>query len=175
MLQKDHLFEWRTVYKNVILGLEIKKNKSEAILEYANSLLKKYGLEDFKNYYPSQLSGGMRQRAALIRTLVLQPKILLLDEPFASLDYQTRLKACDDVRKIIKSEKKTAVFVTHDISEAISLSDRIIVLTCRPCEIKNVHKINMPDCLSPLQRREHKDFSAIFEKIWSELTNEKQE
>ncbi|MCL1901197.1 MAG: ATP-binding cassette domain-containing protein, partial [Firmicutes bacterium] len=155
--------------------LEIKKSKTEENLAYANSLIKKYGLKDFGSYFPSQLSGGMRQRAALIRTLVLQPKILLLDEPFASLDYQTRLKACDDVHKIIKSEKKTAVFVTHDISEAISISDRIIVLTCRPCKIKNVHKIDMPDSLSPLQRREHKNFSMFFEKIWSELTNEKQE
>ena len=175
MLQKDHLFEWRTIFNNVVLGLEVKKNKTPENLEYAISLLKKYGLYEFKNYYPSQLSGGMRQRAALIRTLVLNPKILLLDEPFASLDYQTRLNACNDVHKIIKSEKKTAVFVTHDISEAISLSDRIIVLTCRPCEIKNVHTVNMPEYLSPLQRREHKGFSIIFEKIWSELTNEKQE
>ncbi|MCT4686567.1 ABC transporter ATP-binding protein [Vallitalea sp.] len=119
MLQKDHLFEWRTVYKNVLLGLEINNKLTAKNLEYIDSLLKQYGLYDFKNYKPSQLSGGMRQRAALIRTLALKPEILLLDEPFAALDYQTRLSAGDEIGTIIKNENKTALLVTHDIAEAI--------------------------------------------------------
>ncbi|QUH28177.1 ABC transporter ATP-binding protein [Vallitalea guaymasensis] len=119
MLQKDHLFEWRTVYRNVLLGLEINNKLNAENLEYIDSLLKQYGLHEFKNYKPSQLSGGMRQRAALIRTLALKPEILLLDEPFAALDYQTRLSAGDEIGTIIKKENKTALLVTHDIAEAI--------------------------------------------------------
>lgn len=168
MLQKDQLFPWRTIEKNVILPLEIQRKINNKNIDYANALIDKYGLKDFKKNYPSQLSGGMRQRAALIRTLVPDPKILLLDEPFSALDYQTRLTVCDDVYKIIKAEKKTAVLVTHDISEAISMSDKIIVLTARPAQVKSIFKPQL-NGNSPLQKRESKDFGLLFEKIWREL------
>ena len=168
MLQKDHLFPWRTIERNIFLPLEIKKIKSKNNKEYAYELLNKYGLEDFKKKYPDQLSGGMRQRVALIRTLVFNPKLLLLDEPFSALDSQTRLHVCDDVYKIIKAEKKTAVLVTHDISEAISMSDIIIVLTNRPAMVKSIHH---PDIIadSPLKKRESPKFAFWFEKLWREL------
>lgn len=168
MLQKDQLFPWRTIEKNVFLPLEIKKINTAKNKEYARALLCKYGLSAFKNKYPDQLSGGMRQRAALIRTLVSNPKLLLLDEPFSALDYQTRLEVCDDVYSIIKNEKKTTVLVTHDISEAISMSDTIIVLTERPAKVKSVHRPNIKGD-SPLKKRESADFSVWFEKIWKEL------
>ena len=137
--------------------------------EYALYLLEKYGLIDFKNNYPDQLSGGMRQRVALIRTLVFKPKILLLDEPFSALDAQTRLSVCDDVYKIIKAEKKTAILVTHDISEAISMSDKIVVLTTRPAQVKSIFRPNLNGD-SPIRKRESIDFGLMFEKIWKELT-----
>ncbi len=168
MLQKDHLFAWRTIEKNIFLPLEIKGENTKKNQEYAISLLEKYGLKDFKKNYPAQLSGGMRQRAALIRTLASKPKLLLLDEPFSALDYQTRLAVCDDVYKIIKAEQKTAVLVTHDISEAISMSDKIIVLTARPAQVKSIIKPTLKGD-TPLVRREHKDFGVWFEKIWKEL------
>jgi NitT/TauT family transport system ATP-binding protein len=168
MLQKDQLFPWRTIEKNVFLPLEIKGKNNKENREYALSLLDKYGLKDFRKKYPDQLSGGMRQRVALIRTLSSKPKILLLDEPFSALDYQTRLEVCDDVYKIIKAEKKTTVLVTHDISEAISMSDIIIVLTDRPAKVKSIHK---PTLLgdTPLKKRESPDFGVWFEKLWKEL------
>ena len=168
MLQKDQLFPWRTIEKNVYLPLEIKGINNSKNREYANELLNKYGLGDFKKNYPSQLSGGMRQRAALIRTLVSKPKLLLLDEPFSALDSQTRLSVCDDVYKIIKAEQKTAVLVTHDISEAISMSDKIIVLSARPAIVKSIFRPNLKSS-TPLKKREEKDFSVWFEKIWKEL------
>ncbi len=168
MLQKDQLFPWRTIEKNVFLPLEIKGKNTKDNKAYAHSLLDKYGLKDFKNKYPNQLSGGMRQRAALIRTLVSQPKLLLLDEPFSALDYQTRIAVCDDVYNIIKQEKKTTVLVTHDISEAISMSDRIIVLSERPAKVKSTH-LPMLGNQSPLKKREKPEFSLLFEKIWKEL------
>ncbi len=168
MLQKDHLFPWRTIEKNIMLPLEIKKIKDKKSVEYANSLLQKYGLYEFRKNFPSQLSGGMRQRVALIRTLVFNPDLLLLDEPFSALDYQTRLAVCDDVYKIIKAEGKTTVLVTHDISEAISMSDKIIVLTSRPALVKSTfYPTDLGD--TPLERRESKNFSKIFEKVWKEL------
>lgn len=170
MLQKDQLFPWRTIEKNVYLPLEIKKKYNEQNKKFALSLLEKYGLINFKNNFPDQLSGGMRQRAALIRTLVSNPKLLLLDEPFSALDYQTRLSVCDDVYKIIKAEKKTAVLVTHDISEAISMSDKIIVLTDRPAKVKSIHRPILSGN-SPLRKRESSDFGFWFEKIWKELNN----
>ncbi len=169
MLQKDQLFPWRTIEKNVFLPLEIKGMKTPENKEYALHLLEKYGLIDFKNNYPDQLSGGMRQRVALIRTLVFKPKILLLDEPFSALDAQTRLSVCDDVYKIIKAEQKTAVLVTHDISEAISMSDKIVVLTNRPAQVKSIFRPNLNGD-SPIRKRESKDFGLMFEKIWKELT-----
>ena len=168
MLQKDQLFPWRTIEKNVFLPLEIKKINDRQHKEYARSLLKKYGLLDFKDKYPDQLSGGMRQRAALIRTLVADPKILLLDEPFSALDYQTRLSVCDDVYGIIKEEGKTAVLVTHDISEAISMSDIIVVLSARPAQVKSVYRPNIKGA-SPLKKRESPEFGVWFEKLWKEL------
>ncbi len=168
MLQKDHLFPWRTIEKNTYLPLEIKRKLTPESKAYALSLLKKYGLYDFRKMYPYQLSGGMRQRVALIRTLVSDPRILLLDEPFSALDYQTRLAVCDDVYKIIKAEQKTAVLVTHDISEAISMSDIIIVLSSRPAQVKSIFT-PMLDGDTPLKRRESKNFGNWFEKIWKEL------
>lgn len=168
MLQKDHLFPWRTIEKNVFLPLEIKGKVSKESKEYAYTLLEKYKLIDFRKKYPSQLSGGMRQRVALIRTLVSNPKILLLDEPFSALDYQTRIAVCDDVYNIIKEEKKTTILVTHDISEAISMSDRIIVLTNRPAKVKSIIKPNLDED-TPLRKRENPRFSVLFENIWKEL------
>ncbi len=168
MLQRDQLFEWRTIEKNVLLGLELKKDKSEKSRAYVTRLLRDYGLSEFTKHYPRQLSGGMRQRVALIRTLAPDPKILLLDEPFSALDYQTRLNVCEDVFRIIKQEKKTAILVTHDISEAISMSDRVIVLSKRPAHVQSVHATKI-EGLTPLQRRETAEFPKHFERIWKEL------
>ena len=174
MLQRDQLFPWRTIESNALLPLEIHNAKKDVEKrKEVELLLKKYGLWEFRKAYPSELSGGMRQRVALIRTLAFSPKILLLDEPFSALDYQTRIAVCDDVYKIIKTEKKTAVLVTHDISEAIALADRIIVLTKRPSKILNVHDIDTDKSLTPLQRRESKGFSSWFERLWRELNYEK--
>lgn len=172
MFQKDNLFEWRSIFKNITLGLEIQKKLSDDNEAYINELLTKYGLIDFKNRYPNELSGGMKQRVALIRTLALKPEILLLDEPFSALDSQTRIKVCDDVHNIIKSEGKTAILVTHDISEAISMADKIIILTRRPAKIKRIIEVNLQSFGSPLKRRESPKFSKLFDEIWKELTNE---
>ncbi len=168
MLQKDQLFPWRTIEKNVFLPLEIKGIKTKENKEYALHLLEKYGLIEFRKNYPSELSGGMRQRVALIRTLAFKPQLLLLDEPFSALDSQTRLSVCDDVYKIIKLEKKTTVLVTHDISEAISMSDKIIVLSSRPAQAKSIIRPNL-NGESPLRNRENKNFGTLFEKVWKEL------
>lgn len=169
MFQRDHLFEWRTIWQNIILGLEIQKqHKNSEKLKLAEDLLKKYDLYNFKNKKPRQLSGGMRQRVALIRTLVLEPSLLLLDEPFSALDFQTRLKVCDDVYEIIKSEEKTALLVTHDISESLSMSDKIIILTKRPATVKEKLEINFQG-KTPLSKREDKNFGNYFDKIWRNL------
>ena len=168
MLQKDELFPWRTVEQNLFLPLEIKKMNTPENRKRALSLAEKYGLGGFLKSMPDQLSGGMRQRAALIRTLAAQPEILLLDEPFSALDYQTRLNVCDDVYNIIRSEKKTAMLVTHDISEAISVADRILVLSARPAHVVAVHELNFGDTV-PLKRREMPEFSRWFETLWKEL------
>ncbi len=173
MLQRDELFPWRTIEKNIFLPLEIKKINTPKNREYAVSLLKKYGLYDFLKSYPSELSGGMRQRVALIRTLVSRPEILLLDEPFSALDYQTRLNVCNDVYSIIRQEKKTAILVTHDISEAISMADKIIVLTKRPAKILAQHTIDVDKNASPLKRREDKNFAKWFDILWGQLNDEK--
>ena len=169
MPQRDQLFEWRTIEKNVMLGLEITGTKTKENIRYGLSLLNKYGLGDFIKKHPSELSGGMRQRAALIRTLVLRPDVLLLDEPFSALDFQTRLNVCDDVYSIIKQEKKTALLVTHDISECISLCDKVIVLSKRPAHILQTVGIDIDKSLSPLKRRESHDFGKYFEVIWKLL------
>lgn len=169
MLQSDSLFEWKTVYENCLLGLEIRKEINKDNINYVLYLLKKYGLEDFKDSYPSNLSGGMRQRVALIRTLAIKPDILLLDEPFSNLDYQTRLMLSDDIYNIIKNEGKTAIMVTHDIAEAVSMSDRVIVLTKRPSTIKDIHVIKLNEKNSPTVNRKDKLFNYYYELIWKEL------
>jgi NitT/TauT family transport system ATP-binding protein len=174
MFQRDHLFEWRTVYKNITLGIEIQNKKTnEEMNAHINKLLTDYGLINFKDNYPRQLSGGMRQRVALIRTLALNPSLLLLDEPFSALDYQTRLAVSDDVYEIIKKEKKTALLVTHDISEAISMADRVIILTQRPAKVKQIFEMNLKQYGSPLKRRESEGFHLVFDKIWEALQHEK--
>lgn len=170
MLQKDHLFEWRTIYKNVTLGLEIQKKLTEERLETVDKMLHTYDLYKFKDKRPSELSGGMRQRAALIRTLALEPDILLLDEPFSALDYQTRLSVSDDIGTIIKNEKKSAILVTHDLSEAISLGNRVIVLSKRPGRIKTIVPIelNLTD-RTAMKSRNAPEFKDYFNLIWKEL------
>ena len=168
MLQKDELFPWRTIEKNVFLPLEIKRKNTPENRERALALAEKYGLKQFLKNYPSSLSGGMRQRAALIRTLAVDPDVLLLDEPFSALDYQTRLSVCDDVYKIIRSEKKTALLITHDISEAISVADKIFVLSHRPAKVVASHALDFSEN-EPLKRRENKEFSKWFELLWREL------
>ena len=170
MLQKDHLLEWRSVYRNVCLGLEIQHSLTADKKAKAYTLLDKYGLKDFANARPSELSGGMRQRVALARTLVLDPDLLLLDEPFSALDYQTRLEVADDIGKIIKNEEKTAILVTHDLSEAISMGDRVVVLTARPGTIKADIPLSFPKSHNtPLLRRNTSEFNEYFQKIWKEL------
>ena len=174
MFQRDMLFDWRSVWKNITLGIELQKpDDKEKKLQLAEELLKKYSLYNFKNKKPRELSGGMRQRVALIRTLVMEPKLLLLDEPFSALDFQTRLTLCDDVYEILKSEKKTAILVTHDISEAISMSNKIIVLTSRPAKIKDEIKLNLSGT-STLKKRDDPSFRGYFDLIWRELTNEEE-
>ena len=169
MLQRDNLFEWLTVYQNVCVGIKINKHKNCLSKEKIKELLSKYGLIDFEKSKPAELSGGMRQRVSLIRTLALNPKLLLLDEPFSALDYQTRLAVQNDIYSILKSEKKTAILVTHDISEAISMSDKIIVLTKRPGTIKTIINLDFDKTLSPLERRETIVFNEYFKTLWEEL------
>lgn len=169
MLQEDSLFSWRTIFENACLGLEIKKELNKKNKEKVLSLLKKYGLNDFINSYPSSLSGGLKQRVALIRTLAIEPDILLLDEPFSALDYQTRLSLSDDVKRIITNEGKTAIMVTHDIAEAISMSDRVIILSSRPGTIKKIIDINIDKSATPTQKRKDKLFNYYYEMIWKEL------
>ncbi len=172
MLQRDHLFEWRTIEKNVLLGLEIQNRLTPESKEKVMDMLKLYGLYKFKDARPSQLSGGMRQRAALIRTLALDPELLLLDEPFSALDYQTRLTVGDDIGSIIKKEQKTAILVTHDLSEAVSLGDQVVILSKRPATIQNIVPIDFPGPLTPLQRRNAPEFKDYFNTIWKELNSD---
>ena len=174
MFQKDNLLPWRNIEKNIYFGLEIKRKCSKERKDYALSLAEKYGLGEFLKKHPSELSGGMRQRVALIRTLALKPELLLLDEPFSALDYQTRLQLCDDVYQIIKEEKKTAILVTHDLIEAITLSDRIIVLSSRPGTIKAIHSPKFSNNLTPFERRPTDECKKLFDIIWQEIQNEKQ-
>ena len=170
MLQRDHLFEWRTVYTNVLLGLEIQHQKTPEKLQKVDHMLDSYGLSGFRNARPSQLSGGMRQRAALIRTLALEPDLLLLDEPFSALDYQTRLTVSDDIGQILRHSGKTALLVTHDLSEAISLSDRIIVLSRRPATVSTIIPVTFSlEHDTPLNRRNAPEFKNYFNQLWKEL------
>ena len=169
MPQRDQLFEWRSIRDNVMLGLQIRRDRDPAHRDHVETLLKRYDLSEFAVKRPDQLSGGMRQRCALIRTLATQPDILLLDEPFSALDYQTRLAVSGDIAQIIRREHKTALLVTHDISEAISLSDRIVVLTHRPATVKAIHDLGALRAVPPLQRRSRAEFQTLFNQIWEEL------
>ncbi len=174
MLQKDYLFEWRTIMDNVLLGLELQKKKTPENIEYVTNLLKEYGLYDFKDKRPSELSGGMKQRAALIRTLALKPQILLLDEPFSALDYQTRLQVSGDIGNIIHKSKITAIMVTHDLSEAISLADRVLILSPRPATIKKDLPIVLTKTSDSLvASRNAPEFASYFNCLWEEISNEK--
>lgn len=173
MLQHDHLFEWRSVYRNVVLGLEISGTLTAETRSEAEQLLEQYGLLPFAHSRPSELSGGMRQRAALIRTLLLKPELLLLDEPFSALDYQTRLTVSDDIGQIIRSSGKTALLVTHDLSEAVSLSDRIVILSKRPASITRIVPITFAlEKDTPLNRRNAPEFKNYFNEIWKELNHD---
>jgi len=170
MMQKDLLLPWRSILDNVTLGLEVKgmakKDRGDIAMDY----LDRYGLASFAEAYPSTLSGGMRQRVALIRTLVTQPDIILLDEPFSALDYQTRLILEDEILSILKSEGKTGVLITHDIEEAIAISDRIAVMSKRPTTVKQVYDIGLASQYgSALKARSDQKFKQYFESIWSEL------
>ena len=169
MFQRDNLFDWLSITNNIFLGLKIQKKLDATSKDYAIQLAKKYYLEDFLLHYPRELSGGMRQRVALIRTLATRPKILLLDEPFSALDYQTRLSVQDDVYDIIKSEQKSAILVTHDISEAICMSDRIIVLSKAPAHVKTEITLDFDKSLTPFMRRKSPIFNKYFNKVWEEL------
>lgn len=170
MLQKDSLLEWRTIYNNVIIGLEITHKKTKKNEEYVKELLKKYNLYEFKDKYPTQLSGGMRQRVALIRTLAIRPEILLLDEAFSALDYQTRIMVTRDIYNILKNENITTLMVTHDISEAISMSDRIVVLKSRPATVKKIYTVDFEiENRNPMNVRNSPKFSKYFDSLWKEL------
>lgn len=173
MLQHDHLFEWRNIWQNVTLGLEIQRRLTPENKKKVEKMLEDYGLSGFARKKPSELSGGMRQRAALIRTLALEPEILLLDEPFSALDYQTRLTVSADIARIIKKAGKTVILITHDLSEAVSLADRVLVLSGRPARVKAEFPIHLtlPDD-SLLAARKAPEYATYFNQIWEELSNE---
>ena len=173
MLQRDHLLNWRTIYQNTILGLEINKLLTAENISYVNDLINEYGLWEFKDKKPIELSGGMKQRVALIRTLALKPEILLLDEPFSALDFQTRLIVSKDISSIIRKEHKTAILITHDISEAIRLSDKVIVLSNRPATIKNIMNISLSGTDdSPLSYLDAPEYASYFQKLWEDIRYE---
>jgi NitT/TauT family transport system ATP-binding protein len=173
MLQQDYLFEWRTILENTVLGAEIQGANMDRARARAKELLIKYGLGKFLDYLPRQLSGGMRQRVALARTLCTEPDVVLLDEPFSALDSQTRLALADEVTDILRREAKTTILVTHDIAEAISMSERVIVLSRRPGQIKSDHCIRFASSSSgrpsPLQARNASEFNGYFNALWQEL------
>lgn len=176
MLQKDHLLEWRTIYKNLTLGLEIQHKLDQTHLEIIDDLLKTYGLWDFRHAYPRQLSGGMRQRAALIRTLALSPEILLLDEPFSALDYQTRMNVSNDIGTIIKQKGISTLLVTHDLAEAISMADRVIVLSKRPGTVKSVIPIHLSiENRTPKNARNAPEFNMYYNQIWEAVHDENED
>lgn len=169
MLQNDSLFPWLSVLENTLIGLDIENNKNKNSINNTIKLLDKYGLSDFKDSYPPNLSGGMKQRVALIRTLAINPDLILLDEPFSALDYQTRLALSNDMYKIIKNEKKTAILITHDIAEAISMADRVIVLTKRPCKVKTIYDIKLYNKTNPIDNRKDSKFNYYYDMIWRDL------
>lgn len=169
MFQQDHLFQWRTVLENCMLGLEVQGRRTAERRARVLAMLEDYGLADFAQRFPGQLSGGMRQRAALVRTLALDPKVLLLDEPFSALDYQTRLQLQEEMSRILRQQGRTVVLVTHDIAEAVSLADRVLVLSRRPARMKQEYIIDLPQRGSPVQVRESPDFSHYFRRIWRDL------
>jgi NitT/TauT family transport system ATP-binding protein len=169
MFQKDALLPWRNVFNNICFGFEINKSKSIENIKYAEELLKKYKLYDFKDNYPNELSGGMRQRVALIRTLANNPNLLLMDEPFSALDYQSRLAISDDIYNILKKEKKTMIMVTHDIAEACSICNKVIVLSNRPATIKNIYNIELENRSTPINNRKDKNFSYYYDMIWKDI------
>ena len=169
MLQEDSLFPWLNILNNSLLGLKVQKKLTTENKEKVLKLIETYGLKDFTQKYPNSLSGGKRQRVALIRTLAIDPDILLLDEAFSALDYQTRLAVSDDVWKIIKKEKKTTIMITHDIAEAISMADRVIVLTSRPAKVKKIYNIEMKDKNSPINNRKCPEFSKYYDMIWRDI------
>ena len=170
MLQTDNLFPWRSIYKNVLLGLEIQKKLTDESTAYVNELLKKYGLWEFRDSYPSALSGGMRQRAALIRTLAVRPRLLLLDEAFSALDYQTRVTVSRDVYNILRSENQTMIMVTHDIPEAVSMSDRIIVLSKRPATVTLQTDTPFPKQRDTLAVRTSNEYALCYDTVWKEMS-----
>lgn len=172
MLQNDCLLEFKTVLDNCLIGLELKKIKTKDNIEYVKHLLKTYGLEEFINSYPKSLSGGMRQRVALIRTLALKPDLLLLDEPFSSLDYQNRLSVSNDIYNILKKENKTMIIVTHDLAEAISLANKIVVLSKRPSIIKEVLEIKLDNPTNPIDNRKDKKFTYYYDIVWRMIDHE---
>ena len=169
MLQSDSLLPFLTILDNCLIGLKVTKKLTEENKEYVINLLKTYGLEDFMNKYPSSLSGGMRQRVALIRTLAVKPDILLLDEATSALDYQSSLIISEDIYNILKKENKTLIMVTHDISLAISMSDRVIVLSKRPSTVKNIYEIKLNNKSTPINNRKDNYFSKYYEMIWRDL------
>jgi NitT/TauT family transport system ATP-binding protein len=170
MLQKDLLLPWRTVLDNVTLGLEVRGTSAAKARAIAMDLIHRYGLAGFENSKPSGLSGGMRQRVALMRTLAFDPEVILLDEPFSALDFQTRLLLQADVTRIIKEQAKSVILITHDIGEAISMADRIVVLTNRPSTVKAVHEVTFRDeTTDAVNIRTHPGYQAMFGQIWSEL------
>lgn len=169
MLQRDNLLEWRTILSNVLFGLEIRGTLTDETRARAEALLRTYGLYEFRDKYPRQLSGGMRQRAALIRTLATGPDLLLLDEAFSALDYQTRLAVTDDVYRILKAECVTMLMVTHDIPESISMSDAVLILSARPAHVKELMPVHFGENATPLARRSDGRFSQYFDHIWKEL------
>lgn len=169
MLQEDALFPFRTVLKNCLIGLEIKNINNKENIDYVYKLLERYGLEDFINSYPANLSGGMRQRVALIRTIATHPNLILLDEPFSALDFQSRITLTDDVYKIIKEENISAIMITHNIEEAASMADRVIVLSNRPSVVKNIYKTNINNI--PSENRKEKKFNDLCNLIWKDIDN----
>lgn len=169
MLQNDTLFPWLNILDNCLIGLKIRKEINKENIDRIKELLNIYGLSDFIYKYPRNLSGGMRQRVALIRTLAISPDILLLDEPFSALDYQTRLAVSDDVWKIIKKEGKTTIMITHDVAEAISMADRVVVLSNRPAKVKNIYSINMKNKGTPIKNRNQEEFKEYYDKIWKDI------